>query len=83
MTKLLLNTGNGLGKIINNFMSLRYASYYWLSNLDSSDNFLRICFQDFNKAFERINLNILMNKLLLLGVRKCLLPWLSSFYATV
>jgi hypothetical protein len=30
----------------------------WLLNLDPSDNFLRICFLNFSKAFDRINLNL-------------------------
>ena len=37
------------------------------------------CFLDFSKAFDCINLNILVTKLVNLGVRKSILPWICSF----
>lgn len=51
----------------------------WLLNLDMPGQYLRICFLDFSKAFDRINLNILVTKLVFLGVRRSLLPWICSF----
>ena len=51
----------------------------WLLNLDTPGQYLRICFLDFSKAFDRINLNILVTKLVFLGVRRSLLPWICSF----
>ncbi len=37
----------------------------WLSHLDSTGHFLRICFLDFSKAFDRIGHNILFKNLLI------------------
>ena len=51
----------------------------WLLNLDTHGQYFRICFLDFSKAFDRINLNILVTKLVFLGVRRSLLPWICSF----
>ena len=51
----------------------------WLSSLDSPGNTIRICLLDFSKAFDRINLNTLVIKLIDLGVRRSLLPWICSF----
>ena len=38
----------------------------WLLNLDTPGQYLRICFLDFSKAFDRINLNILVTKFVFL-----------------
>ena len=51
----------------------------WLSTLDVQSRYLRVCFVDFSKAFDRINHNILIKKLLSLGVRESLVPWICSF----
>ena len=51
----------------------------WLLNLDTTGQYLRICFLNFSKAFDRINLNVLITKLVDLGVRRSLLPWICSF----
>ena len=51
----------------------------WLSNIDKQGNLLRVCLLDFSKAFDRININILIEKLLNLGVRRCLIPWICNF----
>ena len=51
----------------------------WLQALDSPKRYLRICFLDFSKAFDRINHNILIAKLIALGVRRCLIPWICDF----
>ncbi len=51
----------------------------WLSHLDSTGYFLRICLLDFSKAFDRIGHNILIQKLIDIGVRRSLIPWIVSF----
>ena len=51
----------------------------WLQALGSPKRYLRICFLDLSKAFDRINYNILFAKLIALGVRRCLIPWICDF----
>ena len=51
----------------------------WLRTLDDKSSYLRIVFLDFSKAFDRIDHNILVPKLLALGVRLSLIPWICSF----
>ena len=51
----------------------------WLRTLDAPSHYLRVCFLDFSKAFDRINHNILIGKLILLGVRRCIIPWICDF----
>ena len=51
----------------------------WLLHLDSPGNHLRLCFLDFTKAFDRIGYNVLIEKLIELGVRRSLLPWIINF----
>ena len=51
----------------------------WLNSLDAQSHYLRICFIDFKKAFNRIDHNILVSKLLSLGVRRSIIPWICSF----
>jgi hypothetical protein len=51
----------------------------WLSHLDSQNKHIRICFLDFSKAFDRIGYNILIDKLIDLGVRRSLIPWIIDF----
>ena len=51
----------------------------WLSHLDSHGKHLRICFLDFSKAFDRIGYNVLIGKLIDLGVRRSLIPWIINF----
>ena len=54
-------------------------AHNWLSHLDSPGHYLRVCFLDFPKAFDRINHNVLINKLIELGVRRSLIPWIINF----
>jgi hypothetical protein len=51
----------------------------WLRTLDAPSHYLKVCFLDFSKAFDRINHNILIEKLILLGVRRCTIPWICDF----
>ena len=52
----------------------------WLvSLLDAKSRYLRVCFVDFSKAFDRIKHNLLIKKLLSRGVRESLVPWICSF----
>ena len=50
-----------------------------LSHLDSQNKRICICFLDFSKAFDRIGYNILIDKLINLGVRRSLIPWIINF----
>ena len=44
----------------------------WLSKLDTDGCSLRIVLLDFSKAFDRINLNVLITKLIDMGLRRSL-----------
>ena len=47
--------------------------------MDDSGRYLRACFLDFSKAFDRIDHNIVVTKLINLGVRLSIIPWICSF----
>ena len=51
----------------------------WLSELDNPGCYLRACFLDFSKAFDRIEHTIVIRKLIDLGVRRSIIPWICSF----
>lgn len=51
----------------------------WLSELDNPGCYLRACFLDFSKAFDRIDHTIVSRKLIDLGVRRSIIPWICSF----
>ena len=51
----------------------------WLNNLDNPGSYLRACFLDFSKAFDTINHNIVIEKLINMKVRRSNIPWISSF----
>ena len=51
----------------------------WLSSLDSPGQHVRICYLDFSKTFDRINLNILVQKLIAIGARPSIINWISNF----
>ena len=53
--------------------------HFWLSKLDTDGCSLRIVLLDFSKAFDRINLNVLITKLIDMGLRRSLIPWLCDF----
>ena len=51
----------------------------WLSSLDSpGGKYIRIYYLNFGKAFERINRNILAQKLVAIGARPSLIKWISN-----
>ena len=51
----------------------------WLSHLDSPDRYIRLLFLDCSKAFDRVGYNVLINKLINMGVRRCLIHWVITF----
>ena len=51
----------------------------WLTYLDLPGRHLRLCFLDFPKACDRIGYNVLIEKLLDLGVRTTSILWIISF----
>ena len=51
----------------------------WLSELDNPGCYLRACFLNFSKAFNRIDHTIVTRKLIDLGVRRSIIPWICSF----
>ena len=50
----------------------------WLSLLDSPDRHICLLFLYYSKVFDRIGHNVLINKLINMGVRRCLIPWVIS-----
>ena len=50
-----------------------------LPELDNPGCYLRACFLDFSKAFDRIDHTIVIRKLIDLGVRRSIIPWICSF----
>ena len=51
----------------------------WLPELEKPGCYLRACFLDFCKAFDRINHTIVITKLIELGVRRSIIQWICSF----
>ena len=51
----------------------------WLSALESSSMYLRVCFLDLSKAFDHIDHNILVCKFLKMGARPIIVKWICSF----
>lgn len=51
----------------------------WLQATETPKTVIRSCLIDFSKAFDRIDHNILIHKLRLLGVPQILLNWCASF----
>ena len=59
--------------------ALVHLLHSWLSALEELNTFIRTCMIDFSKAFDRIDHNILIDKLRLLNVPPVLLNWCASF----
>ena len=53
--------------------------HHWLSHLDSAGQHLSLYFLDFAKAFDCIGHNLFIQKLVDIGVRRSLIPWIASF----
>ena len=51
----------------------------WLPELDNRGCYLRACFLDFSKAFDRIDHTIIIRKIVDLGVCRSIIPWICSF----
>ena len=51
----------------------------WLENLENPGSYLRACFLDFSKAFDRINHNFVIEKLISMNVRRSIISWICSF----
>ena len=51
----------------------------WLSELENPGCYLRACFLEFSKAFDRFSHTIVITKLIQLGVRRSIIPWICSF----
>ena len=69
----------GCLKGVSTSLCLLDVFHNWLSSLDSSGQYVRICYLDFSKAFDRINLNILVQKLIAISARPSLIKWISNF----
>lgn len=57
---------------------LVHLLHHWLSAADAPNTIVRSCLIDFSKAFDRVDHNILITKLCLLGVAPILLDWCAS-----
>ena len=51
----------------------------WLSEMDNPGCYIRACFLDFSKAFDKIDHIIVIKKFIDLGVRRSITPWICSF----
>ena len=59
--------------------SLLDLVHNWLSEMDNPGSYIRACFLDFSKAFDRNDHNIVIKKLIDLGVRRSIISWICSF----
>ena len=53
----------------------------WYEAMDTPGGLLRICMLNFSKAFDRIDLNILLEKLYGMGIQPVLINWIANFLA--
>ena len=60
-------------------MALIYMLHKWYEAMDTPGTLLRICMLDFSKAFDRIDFNILSEKLHRMGVHPVLINWIANF----
>ena len=58
---------------------LIHLIHHWLAETDRPGNLIRSCMIDFSKAFDRIDHNILLNKLSNLDVPPILINWCANF----
>lgn len=60
-------------------MALVHLLHKWYEAMDKGGSSLRICLLDFSKAFDRIDHNILLNKLIRMNVHPVLTNWIANF----
>ena len=60
-------------------MALIYMLHKWFEAADKQGNTIRICLLDFSKAFDRLDHNILLEKLKDMEVHPVLLNWIANF----
>ena len=60
-------------------MALVYMFQKWLEATDNGGTSFRICLLDFSKVFDCIDHNILLNKVLQMGVNPVLINWIANF----
>ena len=60
-------------------MALIYMLHKWYEAMDTPGTLLRICMLDFSEAFDRIDLNILWEKLHRMRVHPVLINWIANF----
>ena len=60
-------------------MALLYMFHKWYEAMDTPGTCLRICTLDFSKAFDRIDFNILLQKLINMGIHPVLTNWIANF----
>ena len=60
-------------------MASIYMLHIWYEAMDSPGALLRICMLDFSKTFDRIDFNILLEKLYGMGIHPVLINWIANF----
>jgi hypothetical protein len=60
-------------------MALIHLLHKWYEAMDTPGACLRICMLEFSKAFDRIDFNILMQKLINMRVHPILINWIANF----
>ena len=60
-------------------MALIDMLHKWYEAMDTPGTVLRICMVDFSRAFDRIDFNILAEKLHRMGVHPGLINWIENF----
>ena len=63
----------------NTTMALIHLLHKWYEAMDTPGACLWICMLDFSKAFDRIDFNILMQKLINMRVHPSLINWIANF----
>ena len=60
-------------------MALLHMFHKWYEAVDTPGTCLQICTLDFSKAFDRIDFNILLQKLINMGIHPVLINWIANF----
>ena len=64
-------------------MALIHLLHKWYEAMDTPGACLRICMLEFSKAFDRIDFNILMQKLINMRVHPILINWIANFLTDI